>query len=787
MDTLQHLMTGLAAAMSLQNLAFALIGCTLGTLIGVLPGLGPAAGTAILIPLTFKLDPTGALIMLSAIYYGAMYGGTITSVLINVPGEAASVVTCFDGHEMAKQGRGGTALGIAAIGSFVGGIFATIALIVVAPPLARFALSFGPPEFFALMLVGLCLVTGLAGRSLLAGIVMAVLGLLIAMVGIDPVRGAPRFTFGIPSLYDGVGFIPVVMGLFGVAEILLTVERPYREVIKTNLASLLPSREEWRRCVGAIARGTGIGFFLGLIPGVGAIIPTFIAYIVEKRISKTPERFGQGAIEGVAAPETANNAYANAAMIPAADARHPELAHHRRADGRLHRQRPHARTLPFQGAARSRVGGDRELPARQRAAADPQSAAGGTVGAAPAPALPVCLRRHAALLHHRRLQPAAERVRYRRDDRVRHHRLRHAQDRHADRAPGARLDSRAVPREIAAHLARDVGRRLLDLPHPAAVPRAAGDLSRRPRRLGAAPGAGRGARDEVRRRQATQGGMNMLRRITAAIGAASMLMTVAGGAVAQDYPNRPIQLMVAFPPGGSTDIGARIVAAIAEKALGQSITVVNKGGAGGQVGWTDMVRQKPDGYYIGFINLPATNTVILDPERKAIFTEKDFTPIINQVLDPGVIWVRADSPYKTMQDLIEAAKKAPSTIRAATTGILSDDHLAILMTEEAAPGAIFRIVHLDGGATQFKEIMAGNIDAAFDNVGSIVPRVKSGEVRALAVMDEARSKFLPDVPTTKEAGYPTVISSSTRGIAGPKDMPRRDRQQAARCAAEGHG
>ena len=259
--------------------------------------------------------------------------------------------------------------------------------------------------------------------------------------------------------------------------------------------------------------------------------------------------------------------------------------------------------------------------------------------------------------------------------------------------------------------------------------------------------------------------------IRTAIGVASMLGVVAGSAVAQDYPTRPIQLMVAFPPGGSTDIGARVVAAIAEKALGQSITVVNKGGAGGQVGWTDMMRQRPDGYYIGFINLPATNTVILDPERKAIFTEKDFTPIINQVLDPGVVWVRADSPYKTMQDLVDAAKKAPSTVRAATTGILSDDHLAILMTEEAAPGAIFRIVHLDGGATQFKEIMAGNIDVAFDNVGSIVPRVKSGEVRALTVMDEARSKFLPDVPTTKEAGYPTVLSNSTRGIAGPKDMP----------------
>ena len=264
----------------------------------------------------------------------------------------------------------------------------------------------------------------------------------------------------------------------------------------------------------------------------------------------------------------------------------------------------------------------------------------------------------------------------------------------------------------------------------------------------------------------------MPRIATTIIGAVAALALSAAAASSQsDFPTRPIQLMVAFPPGGSTDIGARVAAALAEKIVGQPIVVVNKGGAGGQIGWTELARQKPDGYYIGFINLPATNTVILDPERKAIFTEKDFTPIINQVLDPGVIWVRADSPYKTVQDLLGAAKKAPSTIRAATTGILSDDHLAILMTEEAVPGAIFRIVHLDGGATQFKEIMAGNIDVAYDNVGSIVPRVKSGEVRALAVMDDVRSKFLPDVPTMKEIGYPTVISSSTRGIAGPKDMP----------------
>jgi len=255
--------------------------------------------------------------------------------------------------------------------------------------------------------------------------------------------------------------------------------------------------------------------------------------------------------------------------------------------------------------------------------------------------------------------------------------------------------------------------------------------------------------------------------VTALLGAVALFATPLA---AQDFPTKPVQLMVAYPPGGSTDIGARIVASIAEKAMGQPMVVVNKGGAGGQVGWTELSRQKPDGYYIGFINLPGFNTVILDPERQAIFDTKSFTPIINQVLDPGVVWVAANSPFKTMKDVIDAAKKEPGKVRAATTGILSDDHLAILMVEEAAPGSNFRIVHLEGGAAQMKETLGGNIDVSFDNVGSIVKQVQGGQVRALAVMDTQRSNFLPDVPTTVELGMPTVISSSTRGIAGPKGM-----------------
>jgi putative tricarboxylic transport membrane protein len=316
METLHLLLHGLATALQPTNLLFALVGCLLGTLIGVLPGIGPSAATAILIPVTFVLDPTPAIIMLAAIYYGAMYGGTITSVLINTPGEAASAITCLDGYQMARSGRAGAALAIAAVGSFIGGSAAVAALVVMALPLSTLALRFGPPEFFALMLIGLAMVTGLAGRSIVRALVSAVSGLLIGMIGMDPVQGAPRFTFGMTELLGGLNIVPIVMGLFGISEILFNVESPARQVFETKMSSLVPTREDLRRSIGAILRGTGIGLFLGLVPGIGTMVPTFISYVAERRVSKTPEKFGTGMIEGVAGPETANNAYANAAMIP---------------------------------------------------------------------------------------------------------------------------------------------------------------------------------------------------------------------------------------------------------------------------------------------------------------------------------------------------------------------------------------------------------------------------------------------------------------------------------------
>jgi putative tricarboxylic transport membrane protein len=314
---LDLLLAGFGTALQPVNLAFAFIGCVLGMLVGVLPGIGPVAGTAILLPVTFSMGPTPAIIMLAAIYYGAMYGGTITSVLVNVPGEGASAITCLDGYAMAKQGRAGQALAIAAIGSFIGGLVATAGLVLLAGPLTSLALKFGPPEFFALMLVGLSLVTGLAGNSLVRALISAILGLLVAMVGIDPVMGAPRFTFGNLNLLSGIDVVVVAMGLFGVGEILLGLEGKEGDAAShAKVPALRLTREDIRRSAMPIVRGTGIGFFLGLIPGVGAIVPTVMSYVAERKLSKTPEKFGTGMIEGVAGPETANNAYSNAALIP---------------------------------------------------------------------------------------------------------------------------------------------------------------------------------------------------------------------------------------------------------------------------------------------------------------------------------------------------------------------------------------------------------------------------------------------------------------------------------------
>jgi len=317
MELWNNIVLGFSVAITLENIWYCFIGVFIGTLIGVLPGIGPVATMSILLPTTFNIPPTSAIIMLAGIYYGAMYGGSTTSILVNIPGEAASVVTCLDGYQMARQGRAGPALGIAAFGSFIAGTLSIIGLMLCAPPLAKGALRFGPPEYFSLMVLGLTLLIYLASGSIPKALMMAIFGLFLGSVGMDGMSGAQRFTFGILELIDGIGLVPLVMGLFGISEIFINVEQlAKREIFKGKIHGLLPNKQDWKDSVGPIFRGSIMGFLLGILPGGGALISSFVSYAIEKRISKNPEKFGKGAIEGVAGPESANNSATGGAFIP---------------------------------------------------------------------------------------------------------------------------------------------------------------------------------------------------------------------------------------------------------------------------------------------------------------------------------------------------------------------------------------------------------------------------------------------------------------------------------------
>lgn len=317
MDIFSNLALGFGVALQPINLLYCFIGVFIGTLVGVLPGIGPVAAMSLLLPVTFNASPEAGIIMLAGIYYGSMYGGSTTAILVNIPGEAASVVTCLDGHEMAKRGRAGPALGMSAIASFIAGTFAVLGLMLVAPILARFAVKFGPTEYFSLMVLGLSILTYLSHGSMIKALIMACFGLILGLVGLDSISAVGRLTFDKMELVDGIGLVPVVMGLFGVAEIFVNLEQKMsRELVREKVTGLMPTREDWKVSAGPLTRGSLLGFLLGILPGGGAVIASFLSYGIEKRISKTPERFGKGAIEGVAGPEAANNAAAGGGFIP---------------------------------------------------------------------------------------------------------------------------------------------------------------------------------------------------------------------------------------------------------------------------------------------------------------------------------------------------------------------------------------------------------------------------------------------------------------------------------------
>lgn len=318
MEIADHVITALGIAVQPGNLLYCFYGVLIGNFIGVLPGLGPIATMSLLLPITYRISPTAAIIMLSGIYYGAQYGGSTTSILLNIPGEASTVVTCLDGYEMAKKGRAGAALSIAAIGSFIGGTFGVIMLTLIAPPLAEMALKFGPLENTALLILGITMITFLSSGSMIKALMMVSLGLLLGCIGTDLITGRLRFILGFPELSEGLDIAPVAMGLFGISEVMLNIEKEQekRHFFKMSIKGMLLSKQELKESVGPVARGSILGFFLGLLPGGGALLGSFVSYIVEKKLSKYPDKFGTGYIPGVAGPETANNAGSQGGFIP---------------------------------------------------------------------------------------------------------------------------------------------------------------------------------------------------------------------------------------------------------------------------------------------------------------------------------------------------------------------------------------------------------------------------------------------------------------------------------------
>jgi putative tricarboxylic transport membrane protein len=316
MNSIDGLLHGFAVALTPENLLFALIGCLVGMLVGVLPGIGQSAGMALLIPLTYVLPPAGAVIMLASIFYGAAYGGRITSILMNIPGESESVVTTFEGYPMARKGRAGVALSITAISSFVGAVLSVVVVAFAALPLSALAKYLGPPEYFALMVLGLCLVVALIDKSLIKGVLMVGLGLFLAQIGADPVQGSARFTFGSPDLLTGIPLLAVIMGFFGVSDVLLSAGKRHLPGTMAKIDRLLPERKDFTDSAGSTFRGTAIGFLFGLIPGMVAAVSTFASYVTEKRVSKHPEKFGTGVIQGITGPEAANKSFEIASFIP---------------------------------------------------------------------------------------------------------------------------------------------------------------------------------------------------------------------------------------------------------------------------------------------------------------------------------------------------------------------------------------------------------------------------------------------------------------------------------------
>ena len=779
-DIFSNLILGFGVALTPVNLFYCLIGALFGTLVGVLPGIGPLATIAMLLPITFSLPPVTALIMLAGIYYGAQYGGSTTSILVNIPGEATSIVTCLDGYAMARQGRAGPALGIAAIGSFFAGCVSTLIICLFAPPLAEVALKFGSVEYFSLMLFGLIGAVVLAHGSVIKAVAMILLGLLFGLVGTDVNTGVLRFSFGFSDLSDGIGLGPIAIGLFGFAEIVSSLEQKKTTTLMTStVQGLLPTRADLKASWKAVLRGTALGSLLGILPGGGPLLSSFASYTLEKRLADDPSRFGKGAIEGVAGPESANNAGAQTSFIPMLTLGIPTtgvmammlgaLMIHGIAPGpQVMIQRPEL----FWGLIASMWFGNLMLLMLNL------------------PLIGIWIR--LLTVPYRLLYPSILAFCC-----IGVYSLNNSPF-EVILAAGfglfgyvfSKLDCETAPLLLgfilgpmmeenlrrAMLLSRGDPTVFFTRPISLAMLMGAAFLLL----LIVAPPFGVNGRRSSRNNSLKFFGnlyfhprrcpMKFVFTIAVLVMSIALIAISAGDGFAQSYPSKPIHFIVPWTAGGPTDLVARIVGQKLTESWGQPVVVENRPGAGGQIGLEIVAKATPDGYTLGENNNGDSISVSLY-KKLPYDIIKDFSPVTQMVWAPFILVVHPSVPAKSVKELIELAKSNPGKLNFGSAGIGVASHLTGELFKKMAGVDIVHIPY-KGQSQATTDLLGGQVSMMFNNPVTALPLIKSGKLRALAVTSAKRSPVVPDLPAIAESGLPGYDVITWYGVLAPAGTPK---------------
>jgi putative tricarboxylic transport membrane protein len=765
MELVSNLALGFSVSLQPLNLLLCFIGVALGVVIGILPGLGSAATIALLLPITYFLDTTTAIIMLAGIWYGSMYGGSITSILLRVPGESASVMVAIDGYELTKQGRAGAALGMSMFSAFIAGMFGLLGLGLIAPTLAEFALDFGPPEYFALTLLGLTLVSYLATNSMWKAVAVTSLGLLLGTVGLDPVRSMARFTFGSLTLQSGLDLVPMVMGLFGISEVFNMLERKLSRLspeagltVPRGLLAVLPTRQDWADARRSIGQGTLVGFFVGLLPGGGATISSYVAYAVAKQWSKPSQKFGAGAIGGVAAPEAAANAATCSGFIPLLTLGLPDnvvmalilgafLLHGVTPGPTLMVQHPEM----FWGIVTSMFIGNCMLifamlpligvlskitliPDNIVVAIIVLACLAGAYGVNNNPMDIVTMTAFGVLgyLMAKFGFPAAPMVLAFVLGPIMETSLR--QSLIMSRADFLVFWTRPVSAAL-----MTVFVIVIALP---LIRRAGGTLLQRWGRPRASDAPSKSA----------------ILPLLLVVG----LLGVASTAHAEDYPSKAVSLVVPYPAGGRTDLTARAVAQFLKAELGQPVVVVNKPGASGVIGAKEVAGAPPDGYTLGLFSTGFLTAQYMVPTPTNV-AEYEFAALVN--MDPAAIAVPRSRQWETLKDLIKYGRDHPGVLRVGINAGSSAHIFAAAFMEKAKLDVIY--VPFRGGGERSVALAGGHIDVDFDIVAPMRPLVESNKIRILAIASDKRVEEYPDIPTMAESGVDLTISS-WHGVFAPR-------------------